>query len=66
MYYNCNVRLYVHCAVRGVPPAEGAATAINCAVNPELNSQQARYYANCKEASPSSVSRSAISFQRIQ
>ena len=32
--------------------AEGAITTINCAVNPELNSQQCYYYSDAK-ATPS-------------
>ena len=30
-------------------PKEGAATTLNCAVNPALNSQQAAYYEDCRE-----------------
>ncbi len=29
-------------------PEKGAATTLNCAVNPALNSQQAFYYDSCK------------------
>ena len=34
-------------------PANGAITTVNCAVNPELNSQQCYYYSDAK-ATPSS------------
>ena len=33
--------------------AKGAATSINCAINPELNSQQFVYYEDTKAKSPS-------------
>lgn len=44
-------------AVRGKSPQEGAATSINCAVNPELNSQQACHYADCRETPSSTAAR---------
>ena len=36
---------------------DGAATTINCAVNPELNSQQCFYYADCRPKQPTSIAR---------
>ena len=38
-------------------PKDGAATTINCAVNPHLNSQQAYYYADCRPKEPSATAR---------
>ena len=35
---------------------KGAATSINCAVNPELNSQQCYYYKDTKPSSPLPIS----------
>ena len=37
--------------------AEGAITTINCAVNPELNSQQCYYYSDAKVTPSSELSR---------
>ena len=37
-------------------PQQGAATSINCAVNPELNKQQHYYYDNCEVTSPLALS----------
>ena len=34
---------------------DGAATTINCAVNPALNSQQCSYYSNCAPRQPSNT-----------
>ena len=57
----CNLTPFLYYAmcdtVRGKSPQEGASTSINCAVNPELKSQQAHHYADCRETSPSSTSR---------
>ena len=39
-----------HSLVIGRTPEQGAATTLNCAVNPDLNSQQALYFDTCKEA----------------
>ena len=36
--------------------AQGAATTINCAVNPELNKQQHYYYDSCNVVEPSALS----------
>ena len=36
---------------------DGAATTINCAVNPQLNTQQALYYDSCRPVQSSAVSR---------
>lgn len=36
---------------------DGAATTINCAVNPELNSQQCFYYADCRPKQPTTIAR---------
>ena len=41
-------------------PTEGAATSINCAVNPELNSQQCFYYDSCQVKQSSADSRYAF------
>ena len=38
-------------------PKDGAATTINCAVNPELNTQEAVYYDDCAPKQPSEDSR---------
>jgi hypothetical protein len=38
-------------------PKDGAATTINCAVNPELNSQQCIYYDSCRPTTSSAASR---------
>ena len=38
-------------------PRDGAATTINCAVNPQLNSQQAHYYSDCHVTQSSDLSR---------
>ena len=45
-------------AVFARSPKTGAATTINAAVNPELNSQQAVYYVSCKPKISSADSRS--------
>ena len=37
---------------------DGAATTINCAVNPELNTQEALYYDSCRPKQSSADSRS--------
>ena len=36
---------------------QGAATAINCAVNPSLNARQAFHYADCQQKEPNSHAR---------
>ena len=36
---------------------QGAATTINCAVNPELNSRQAFYYEDCRQKQSTAESR---------
>ena len=41
----------------GRTPKQGAATSINCAVNPQLNSQQCLYYDSCRPTSSSADSR---------
>jgi len=46
-----------HLLVIGRTPKDGAATTINCAVNPQLNTQQALYYDNCRPTQSSSISR---------
>ena len=33
-------------------PIKGAATTINCAINPKLNSQECHYYDSCAITSP--------------
>ena len=37
--------------------AKGAITGVNCAINPELNSQQCHYYVDAKVSSSSALSR---------
>ena len=37
-------------------PDQGAVTPINCAVNPQLNSQQHFYFDNCTVKQPSNLS----------
>ena len=39
---------------------DGAATTINCAVNPELNTQQCFYYSDCRPKEPIPIARSPI------
>ena len=41
-------------------PKDGAATTINCAVNPELNTQQCIYYDSCRPATSSAASRCVL------
>lgn len=53
----CHYATLLYYTVRGKSPQEGAATSINCAVNPELNSQQARHYADCRETPSSTAAR---------
>ena len=43
--------------VVGRTPVEGAATSLNCAVNPQLNSQQHFYYESCRPKLSSANSR---------
>lgn len=33
-------------------PAKGAVTSLNCAVNPELNTQECHFYSNCRVTPP--------------
>ena len=47
----------LYSALLGRSSVDGAATTINCAVNPELNSQQALYYDSCRPIQSSSASR---------
>ena len=47
LYY---VQVKISCTAIARTPKEGAATTLNCAVNPDLNSQQALYYDSCKES----------------
>ncbi len=44
-------------AVLGRKPDVGAATSLNCAVNPDLNSRQHFYYDSCRPKEPSAASR---------
>ena len=41
----------------GHKPVTGAATTLNCAVNPDLNSQEHFYYGSCRPKQPSIESR---------
>ena len=54
--YNYNIIFIRDCLVFKRTAKQGAATAIDCAVNPQLNSQQCFYYDSCapKQSSPDS------------
>ena len=56
MSYN-NMSFLPLCVVGGREAEEGAATSVNCAVNPELNTQQAHHYIDCRATASSRVSR---------
>ena len=36
---------------------DGAATTVNCAINPDLNSQQCVYYSDCAPKQPTRIAR---------
>lgn len=45
---------------------DGAATTINCAVNPALNSQQCFYYSNCAPKQPTAIARHVLTPYTLQ
>ena len=46
-----HVHMYV---AAGRTPLQGAATSLNCAVNPKLNSKKHFFYSDCKPVRPNS------------
>ena len=50
-----SISLYIIAMAR--TPIEAAATSLNCAVNPNLNTQKHYYFKNCKATAPSSDAR---------